>query len=506
MEFELKKKTEAGKDKVTSIIDVIYEDEIANYTKELEGYSLSKELKKRILDKLKPQKETKKNEPYRVHSFQQENGGYISILVFKKNIKNFDIQVAIRKGLLTVVKDSEYIELNIKLISEQQQRYFIDFYASFCKLQSWKSPVYGKKAKENLGEKKKDVKKKTVVEAVIKDSDFKEIISRGIFLGEANNLVRTLAVMPSNILNPEKYQSILQERAQKGKYIYRFFGQDSLKKMGAGAFLAVLSSDENTKGGIAHLSYKPKNKSKGKICLVGKGVCFDTGGNNIKTGGYMYTMHRDMTGSAVALALFETLIRLGVPYELHGVLAIAENYVSPTGYKPNDVVVTMNGTSIEVVDTDAEGRMILSDSLCYASDLKPDVIIDFATLTGSAVRSIGTARSAIFSNNKKLLKDAMEASELSGERAWAFPIGEDYRDQLKSEVADIKQCLNKACPDHILASTFLSEFVAEGIPWLHVDLSSEENDGGLGLVDTDVTGFGVRYGLSVLQLFLDKDK
>jgi leucyl aminopeptidase len=162
----------------------------------------------------------------------------------------------------------------------------------------------------------------------------------------------------------------------------------------------------------------------------------------------------------------------------------------------------MNGTSIEVVDTDAEGRMVLSDTLCYASELKPDLIIDYATLTGAAVRAIGTARSNIFSNNKKLLKLAMDAGDHTGERTWAFPLGEDYRDQLKSDIADIKQCINKPGPDHILAATFLSEFVNDDIPWLHVDLSSEENPGGLGLVETEVTGFGVRYGLEVIRTFL----
>jgi leucyl aminopeptidase len=195
---------------------------------------------------------------------------------------------------------------------------------------------------------------------------------------------------------------------------------------------------------------------------------------------------------------------LQLPFEVHGLLAIAENYISPTGYKPNDVVEAMNGVSIEVVDTDAEGRMILSDTLCYGSELKPDVMIDYATLTGTAVRSVGTVRSAIFSNNKKLVKTANDAGEATGERVWSFPIGEDYRDMLKSDIADIKQCINEAGPDHILAATFLSEFVEENIPWLHVDLSSEENTGGLGMIDSNVTGFGVRLGLETIEKFLAK--
>jgi leucyl aminopeptidase len=388
----------------------------------------------------------------------------------------------------------------MEAVSKAHQEVLIDNFACLVKISEWKHPSYGKKAKGDT-DKKKENKKKTYVQSQVKDGDLKTLTHKGSILGDANNLVRTLALMPSNILNPLKYQEILQERAQKGKYIYRFMDVEKLKKMGAGAFLAVLSADQQTHGGIAHVSYKPKNKSLGKICIVGKGLCFDTGGYNVKTS-HMFSMHRDMTGSAVAIALFEALIQLQLPYEIHGLLAIAENYISPTGFKPNDVVIAMNGTSIEVVDTDAEGRMVLSDTLCFGSELKPDLMIDFATLTGAAVRAIGTARSNIFSNNKKLLKLGIDVGEHTGERTWAFPIGEDYRDALKSEVADTKQCSPDRGPDHIHAATFLSEFVEEPIPWLHMDLSSDGHVGGLGLVDTEVTGFGVRFGVELIQKFI----
>ena len=137
-------------------------------------------------------------------------------------------------------------------------------------------------------------------------------------------------------------------------------------------------------------------------------------------------------------------------------------------------------------------------------DLSPSFGPPAGALGDWAVRSIGTARSAVFSNNKKLVKTATEAGDTTGERVWSFPIGEDYREMIKSEIADIKQCQNQPGPDHILAATFLSEFVDDAIPWLHVDLSSEENTGGLGIVDSDVSGFGVRLGLEVVEKFLAK--
>lgn len=505
MDFEIVKKGQELKDKVELIVDVSYEDTLPEVLKNIDAKDYSKEFKKRIQDKFKEFKNFKKHEFYKNFHFQTEAGVHHTILVVKKSIKAFELQVALRKSLLENLKDIKgSILLNVDEVSKNHQEIISDFYATLVKVSEWKAPLYGKKAKEQASEKKKETKKKTYIQTQLKDSELGAVTGKGSILGDANNLVRTLASMPSNVLNPTKYQDILHERAQRGKYIYRFIDVNKLQNMNAGSFLAVLSADPNSQGGIAHLTYKPKNKSHGKICLVGKGLCFDTGGYNVKTGTYMYTMHRDMTGSAVVLALFESLIRLGLPYEIHGLLAIAENHISPTGYKPNDVVEAMNGVSIEVVDTDAEGRMVLSDTLCYASELKPDLIIDYATLTGAAVRSIGTARSAVFSNNKKLVKIANDAGETTGERVWSFPIGEDYREMIKSDIADIKQCQNQPGPDHILAATFLSEFVEDTIPWLHVDLSSEENPGGLGIVDSDISGFGVRLGLEVVEKFLAK--
>lgn len=507
MEFEVVKRASEILEKVEVVADISYDDTYSESLKAFEALEVSKELKKKVQDKFKDLK-FKKGEFYQEVSVETEAGTTFVFVVLKKNVKVVEVQIALRKTLLPRLKETKgNALLQISHVSKATQQDILNFYSALTLIGSWKAPVYGLRAKKTLADKKKESRKqKTFLVTQLKETELSDVTSKGKLLGEANNLVRTLASMPSNILNAAKYQDILQERAQKGKFIYRFIDVNKLENMKAGAFLAVLSADQKSQGGIAHLTYKPKNKSQGKICLVGKGLCFDTGGYNVKPGPHMFSMHRDMTGSAVALALFETLVKLQVPYEVHGLLAIAENHISPTGFKPNDVVEAMNGMSIEVVDTDAEGRMVLSDTLCYASELKPNIIIDFATLTGAAVRSIGTTRSAIFSNNKKLTKAATEAGDLTGERVWSFPIGDEYREMIKSDIADIKQCINVPGPDHILAATFLSEFVEDQIPWLHVDLSSEENKGGLGLVDSDVTGFGVRLGLEVIEKFLKSDK
>nr|MDA8361635.1 leucyl aminopeptidase family protein [Gammaproteobacteria bacterium] len=158
----------------------------------------------------------------------------------------------------------------------------------------------------------------------------------------------------------------------------------------------------------------------------------------------------------------------------------------------------LNGTTIEIVHTDAEGRMVLADTLTLASRSKPGLIIDYATLTGACVYALGSRMSGGFSNRADYLPLMFAASAASGERVWPFPLPEDYENDLKSDVADIKQCTLEGEADHILAGLFLKRFVGEGTPWLHLDLAAGRHKGGLGLVPTDVSGFGVRFTLSLL--------
>ena len=262
-------------------------------------------------------------------------------------------------------------------------------------------------------------------------------------------------------LKPDQYRNLVKARAKERGYTFKFLDIKALEKLGAGAFLSVTKADPDDLGGIVHLTYRPKS-SKKRVALVGKGVCFDTGGYNVKTGSYMYGMHRDMTGSAVALSLFEMLVDFKVPYEVHCFLALAENLISPYASRPNDLFYAANGTSIEMIDTDAEGRMLLADTLVMASREKPDLIIDFATLTGAAPYSIDTRRAAIFSNSNTLLQRGYKAGELSGERTWGFPIGDDYWKNLKSDIADIRQCSSASNADHIYAANLFVSLCRKG--------------------------------------------
>jgi leucyl aminopeptidase len=233
--------------------------------------------------------------------------------------------------------------------------------------------------------------------------------------------------------------------------------------------------------------------------LVGKGICFDTGGVNLKTHKGMYTMHEDMQGSAVALGVLLALSRLQVPFDVDCWLALSENQIGPHAYRPQEVVRALNGVTIQVAHSDAEGRMVLADTLALASREQPDLIIDFATLTGACVQALTERYSGAFTNRPQWHAALEQAGRASGERVWPFPMDEDFDSDLDSSVADILQCTPDSKGDHILAARFLNRFVPPGIAWIHLDLAASNRSGGLAHIASDFTGFGVRYATHLLM-------
>lgn len=317
---------------------------------------------------------------------------------------------------------------------------------------------------------------------------------------EGNVLSRELTVLPPNELTPNLYCSRIKKLAKSEGWKYEKYDLKKLRKMGAGAFVAVAQGSDSEDAGIVHLQRRVKGSDK-TVALVGKGICFDTGGHNLKPARYMYGMHEDMNGSAVALGLFLAASRANLDVNIDCWLAIAQNHIGPRAYKQNDVVTALNGDTIEIINTDAEGRMVLADTLSLATKKNPDVMIDFATLTGTMWVALGSRYSGIFSNSDNLTKQAVDSGKLCGERVSAFPMDLDYKIALKSTIADIKQCSMEPEADHILAALFLSRFVGK-TPWIHMDLSASRNIGGLGAVGSDVTGFGVAWGLQMIQTIL----
>ena len=270
-----------------------------------------------------------------------------------------------------------------------------------------------------------------------------------------------------------------------------------LRKLGAGAFVAVAQGSAEEDAAIVHLAYR-HTRARKSVALVGKGICFDTGGHNLKPPRYMQGMHEDMNGSAVALGILLAATQMKARINLDCWMAIAQNHLSPRAYKQNEVVTALNGTTIEIVHTDAEGRMVLADTLTLAARGKPDLIVDFATLTGSMHTALGDRYSGVFATSDQLARAAVASGKASGERVSVFPFDDDYDEALDSAIADVKQCTMEGGADHILATRLLQRFTDKR-PWIHMDLSGSSCKGGLGAVGTEVTGFGVAWGVELLR-------
>jgi len=317
---------------------------------------------------------------------------------------------------------------------------------------------------------------------------------------EGANQVRWLTALPANKLSAPSYRQMLATLARQEGFAFRWLDEKALERLGAGAFLAVAQGNATRDAaGIAHLRYRPAGKvPRPDLALVGKGIIFDTGGTNTKPAAHMLDMHMDMSGSAVALATLRALARLRSPLSADCWLAITENRSGPTAYKQRDVVRANNGVTIEVVHTDAEGRMVLADTLALAGRERPGLMLDFATLTGACMVALSERYSGVLTNREPLNELLVRVGRACGERVWPFPMDPDFDDDLKSRVADVAQCSMASEADQILAGRFLNRFVPEDTPWIHVDLSAVSRKDGLAQMPGGFTGFGLRYALALL--------
>lgn len=313
---------------------------------------------------------------------------------------------------------------------------------------------------------------------------------------EGNNLARWLTHLPGNHLTPATYRNYAETLAKQEGWEADFVDLDRLEEMDAGAFLSVVAASPNRDAGILHLKYRPPGSRGQPLAVIGKGICFDTGGTNLKVSGSMLGMHGDMQGSAVALGTLLALTRLGFNQPVDCWLPLAENHIGSKAVKCNDVIRALDGTTIELINTDAEGRMVLADTLTLASRENPRAILDYATLTGGVVAALGQRMAGAITNRPQWVAPIIQAGARCGERVWPFPYEDDYDEDLKSEVADTLQCRTKGPGDHIYAARLLGRFVGKDIGWVHVDMaSSGTHTGGLAHIPTDLQGFGVRFGV-----------
>lgn len=301
---------------------------------------------------------------------------------------------------------------------------------------------------------------------------FRAGVKRGVALAEANAFARDLGNLPGNMLRPRDMVTRARGLARRSSRITaRVHNEAALKKLKAGALLSV-SAGSIEPAYMIHLTYKPKGKSRGKIAIVGKGLTFDAGGISLKPSAKMGEMKYDMCGGAAVLGLFHALGDLDVPFEVHGVVPTSENLPDAAATKPGDLVTAMDGTTIEVLNTDAEGRLILCDAICYTQQkIKPDTMIDLATLTGAVLVALGHEYTGMFASTDKLREELTVAGAETGEAVWPLPLEDFHRDQMKGEVADLRNINAGQGAGSTAGAAFLSHFVKEGLEWAHLDIA-----------------------------------
>jgi leucyl aminopeptidase len=295
-------------------------------------------------------------------------------------------------------------------------------------------------------------------------------LGRGESLASATNFARDLVNEPAGTLTPPRMAEIAQEAARAAGIDVTVLGPEEMRSMGMGGILGIGQGSHNPPR-LVHLVYRPAAAPVRRVALVGKGLTFDSGGLSLKTADGMETMKCDMAGAATVLATLCALPEFGPAVEVHGVLGLAENMPGGAAIRPGDVVRIMNGKTVEVRNTDAEGRVVLADCLSFVSRLDGvDTAVDLATLTGACVVALGPMACGVMGNDRSLVDEVLRSAEAAGEAMWPLPLYPEYREHLRSDVADIKNT-GIRWGGAITAALFLQEFVRDGLRWAHLDIA-----------------------------------
>lgn len=313
---------------------------------------------------------------------------------------------------------------------------------------------------------------------------------RGRVLAEAVTLARDLANMPANYLTPTLLAERAEGIAQETGLAFQALEESDMAALGMGALLGVAQGSEEPAKFII-LEHNAGRDDLDTYVVVGKGITFDSGGISLKPGEGMEWMKDDMSGAAVTLGVMQAVARLSVPLHVVGLLPATENLPSGRAYKPGDVLESLSGLTIEVISTDAEGRLILADALAYAKRYAPKAVVDLATLTGACVVALGHVSSGLMATDDALAEALLAASRATGEKIWRLPLDDEYAEQIRSDVADVKNTGGRPA-GAITAGLFLKRF-AEGYPWAHLDIAGTAKvDKDRGVVCKGATGHGVR--------------
>lgn len=317
----------------------------------------------------------------------------------------------------------------------------------------------------------------------------KRALDAGLAIAAGQWLARTLGMMPGNLCTPDFLADTARELAKRYNMQYTMLDRAGLERERMGSFLSVAQGTPQEPRLVA-MEYSGGKPGEAPVVLVGKGLCFDTGGISIKPAPSMEWMKFDMCGAAGVIGAMEALGRMKLPINVVGIFGATTNMPSGTAVKPGDVVQASSGKFIEIINTDAEGRLVLADLLVYARRFKPAAVLDAATLTGACVIALGHTATGVCGTDQKVIDEVLVAGDKSGERAWQLPLWDDYRELIKSDVADIKNSGGRPAGT-ITAAYFLKEF-ADEYPWAHLDIAGTAySESDLGFVPKGPTGVPV---------------
>lgn len=366
----------------------------------------------------------------------------------------------------------------------------------YLSLNNFEKYITGDRKKEKI-----TIEEITVVVDSSKSGEFEKGLETGKIFAEATIYARDLVNEPGGTMTPSHLAQKALEISKTENIKVTIFNEDQARKLGMNSYLAV-GQGSDTPSKFIKLSYKPEKPAKKKIVIIGKGITFDSGGLSLKPGNAMETMKIDMAGAAAVLGVFSKIAKLKPDVEVTGLIASCENMPSGKALRPGDILKALNGKTIEVLNTDAEGRLTLADALSYAVKYeKPDAIIDLATLTGAMVAALGEEITGFFSNDQSLTQKISNASDVSGELMWEMPLYKRYQELIKSEVADLRNIAKSKYGGAISAALFLEEFVAKS-PWAHLDIAGPAyTEKPIPLCSYGGTGFGVRFLLSLLSSY-----
>ncbi|MDO8664563.1 MAG: leucyl aminopeptidase [Candidatus Liptonbacteria bacterium] len=403
--------------------------------------------------------------------------GRKAVIVLEKENKKFPLRkiIILTRRIISLARKEKIKELAVNLgdflVAGSKEDDIAELMATQFELANFEFNIYKTTPKAGWN----SVERVFIVGS--ENTSLKKAVANGKIIGEEINKARALSNTPGGDMTPAKLAEAATKAGKTSGFKVKVLNEAQIKKLGMGGVIGV-SKGSAERPRFIIMEYTKGKKDEKPIVLVGKGVTFDTGGLNLKPSSYIYEMHMDMSGGAAVIHTIATLARLKVKKNIIGLVPAVENMPSGSSYHPGDLLKTMNGKTIEVLDTDAEGRVILADALEYSKKYKPELVIDIATLTGAAMAALGQRASAIFSTDLKIENELRVAGEKTGDYVWPLPLWEEYEEEIKGTFGDFANVGKTRYGGAITGAVFLWQFIKGGPSsklqapnWVHLDIA-----------------------------------